>query len=159
MKIRITFLGHLPPCIGTLGEIGTTRYGRTKMARICPSVTVQPTAIDMVITNLTIRGTELQHIDDMLLTQRLHERLLTEHPTDSTRVKECEAVVLRENFRSVIGTVILYKIPVEIVISSTEHPVFTKMRRFGTRRITLTAPVTHCANSMITESTVIVQLS
>ena len=159
MKIRITFLGHLPPCIGTLGEIGTTRYGRTKMARICPSVTVQPTAIDMVITNLTIRGTELQHIDDMLLTQRLHERLLTEHPTDSTRVKECEAVVLRENFRSVIGTVILYKIPVEVVISSTEYPVLTKMRRFGTRRITLTTPVSHSTNCMITESTVIVQLS
>ena len=60
------------------------------LAAIRPLTHIQPATSRIkwvtyvVITNLTIGSTELQHIDDVIVTQRLHEVFLSDGPSDST---------------------------------------------------------------------------
>ena len=74
------------------------------VASVCPLVHVKPTTrrvewiAQVIITNLTVRCTELQHINDVLVTKILHEVFLSDGPTDSSRIEEGEAIVLAKLF-------------------------------------------------------------
>ena len=88
------------PCVDTVGMVKIHHC----VTSVCPLVHVEPTTrrvewiAQVIITNLTVRCTELQHINDVLVTKILHEVFLSDGPTDSSRIEEGEAIVLAKLF-------------------------------------------------------------
>ena len=88
------------PCIDTLCmvEIHSTLAAISPLTHIQPATRRIKWVTNVVITNLTIGSTELQHIDDVLVTKILHEVFLSDGPSDSTRIEEGKTIVLAELF-------------------------------------------------------------
>ena len=63
---------------------------------ICPLRHVKESVAHIIVTDFTIGSTDLHHIQNLVLTQIFHERLLGNHPSNGTRTKEGETVIWRE---------------------------------------------------------------
>ena len=129
-----------------------------RIAAISPLAHVEESVTDIVVTDLTIGGTELEHVDDLLVTQLAHKGLVADHPAQSAGTEESEAVVLGEFLRAVVSTVVLKEVAVVPIIGSTEHPVLTIAWDHGADGIFLTGEGAHAGDMMQSEGTRPVEL-
>ena len=135
------------------------------MSAISPLIHIEPATTrikrigsQLVRTNFTIRSTYFQHIYNFLFPEEFHERFFTDHPTNSSRIEKSETIFRTEFLRTVICTVILNKITISVIISSTECPIFTIGRHHASPCIFLTAEQPHGCHIMFPKTTYPIQL-
>ena len=149
MHIRITYCWFTIPSIWTF----TTIYIQRRGSAVSPLVHIQPTCFYIIITDFTIRSTNFQHIQNSAFFQEFHKRFFTNHPSDSTGIKECKTIFFAELLGTIISTIIFNKIPIRPIISSTECPVFTIVRNFTSCSRFLTTEQSHKGNIMLSKTT------
>ena len=91
-----------------------------------------PSSSDFVVTTLTDRSFQFQHIDDMGYTT--HEFFIRNNPADSTCRKETETITAGKVLRSVIPEISFDKIPVVVRISHSSGKPLIPVRQSVDRR-------------------------
>ena len=84
----------------------------------------------VVGTYLTIRGAELQHVEDMLFLQRIHELFLVDRPSERTGPESTPSFVRRELVGTVVTERELGEILVVVVVFGLAYPTGTPVFAF-----------------------------
>ena len=76
VNVIVTYDTFAIPCIRRLALIDVEIRGAIGSTSHSPLCLIEETVADIVVTNLTVRGTDLQHIDNLIITEPLHEWLI-----------------------------------------------------------------------------------
>ena len=81
MDVSVTNDTFTIPCIRRLALVYVEIRGTIVSASHSPLCLIEETVADVVVTNLSIRGTNLEHVDNLIVAEPLHEWLIGDHPS------------------------------------------------------------------------------
>src|SRR5699024_3987441 len=127
-----------------------------RVTPIGPFRPVKPTSRCVVISDFSVRASELEIIQEI---EGAHEAFFVDIPANSAGRKESKTVALPKLFRTVIRTVVFKYIFLIVIVGGTEDPVFPGMRNLASRCILCAIEKPHLAKIMLlTQCKIIIEL-